>query len=142
MCQGIFIKAYAYLHYFMRVCILSLMKEVLVMEQTIGRTIGAQVRAWRAARGLTQDELAQAAAVPQGNISRLERGDVRDVLVSTLLDLAQALHVDAMTLLQPVVDSAKAAPRARRDPARHTATTAASQTKPTRQRTRKAAPVG
>ena len=90
------------------------------MEQTIGQTIGAQVRAWRATRGLTQDELAQAASVPQGNISRLERGDVRDVLVSTLLDLAKALEVDAMTLLQPL---------------------AASKPKPTkRQRTRKAAP--
>jgi transcriptional regulator with XRE-family HTH domain len=75
------------------------------MEQTIGRTIGAQVRALRAARGLTQDELAQAASVPQGNISRLERGDVHDVLVSTLLDLAKALHVDAMTLLQPATAS-------------------------------------
>lgn len=75
------------------------------MEQTIGQIIGAQVRALRAARGLTQDELAQAASVPQGNISRLERGDVRDVLVSTLLDLAKALHVDAMTLLQPLATS-------------------------------------
>src|SRR5262245_51433641 len=73
-----------------------------LMEQTIGQRIGAQVRALRTARGLTQDELAQAASVPQGNISRLERGDVRDVLVSTLLDLAKALHVEAMTLLQPV----------------------------------------
>ena len=92
------------------------------MEQTTGQTIGAQVRALRAARGLTQDELAQAASVPQGNISRLERGDVRDVLVSTLLDLAKALHVDAMTLLQPL---------------------AAAKPKPTgkRQRTRTAAPV-
>ena len=92
------------------------------MEQTIGQTIGAKVRALRTARGLTQDELAEAASVPQGNISRLERGDVRDVLVSTLLDLAKALHVDAMTLLQPVV---------------------ASKPKPitTRQRPRKATPV-
>lgn len=75
------------------------------MEQTIGQTIGTQIRALRKARGVTQDELAQAASVPQGNISRLERGDVQDVLVSTLLDLARALHVDAMTLLQPVAAS-------------------------------------
>ena len=113
------------------------------MEQTIGQTIGAQVRALRAARGLTQDELAEAASVPQGNISRLERGDVRDVLVSTLLELAKALQVDAMTLLQPRVAQAKAAPRARRDHVRDTATTAVSKSKSTtkRQRPRKAAPV-
>jgi transcriptional regulator with XRE-family HTH domain len=75
------------------------------MEQAIGQTIGAQVRALRTTLGLTQDELAEAASVPQGNISRLERGDVRDVFVSTLLDLAKALKVDAMTLLQPVAAS-------------------------------------
>ena len=40
--------------------------------------------------------------MPQGNISRLERGDIQDVMVSTLLDLAHALGVDAMTLLQPL----------------------------------------
>ena len=101
------------------------------MEQSIGQTIGAQVRALRATRGLTQDELAAAASVPQGNISRLERGDVQDVLVSTLLDLAKALQVDAMTLLQ----SQGTAPANRR------------QRRPTpqpmkRPRPRKAAPVG
>ena len=102
------------------------------MGQSIGQTIGAQVRALRATRGLTQDELAAAASVPQGNISRLERGDVQDVLVSTLLDLAKALQVDAMTLLQP----------------QGTASASRRQRKPTpqppakRPRTRKAAPVG
>ena len=114
------------------------------MEETIGQTIGAKVRALRTARGLTQDELAQAASVPQGNISRLERGDVQDVLVSTLLDLAKALDVDVMTLLQPQVDHAKAATRPRREHGRTAATTAASTPKPPakRPRTRKAAPVG
>ena len=113
------------------------------MPQTIGQRIGAQVRALRAARGLTQDELADAASVPQGNISRLERGDVRDVLVSTLLDLAKALHVDAMALLQPLVDHEKAADRGQRDHTDDTATTVASTSKPTGKRrwTRKTAPV-
>jgi DNA-binding Xre family transcriptional regulator len=125
MCQDIFIKKYAYLHFFICVCILSLNKEVMAMAQTIGRTIGAQVRALRAARGLTQDELAQAASVPQGNISRLERGEIHDVFVSTLLDLANALHVDAMALLQP----------------QETTPSRLRTRKPTRQRPRKAAPV-
>jgi len=91
------------------------------MEQAIGRTIGTQIRALRKARGVTQDELAQAASVPQGNISRLERGDVHDVLVSTLLDLAKALHVDAMTLLQPVAASATKTAAKRQPPGKTTA---------------------
>ena len=40
-----------------------------------------------------------AAQVPQGNISRLERGDVEDVHVSTLLRLARALGITVYDLL-------------------------------------------
>ena len=72
------------------------------MPETIGQTIGARVKALRRTRGLTQDELADAADVPQGNISRMERGDFQDVFVSTVLNLARALTVDVTVLLQPL----------------------------------------
>ena len=42
--------------------------------------------------------------VPQGNISRLERGDVEDVHVSTLLRLARALGTTVNDLLRDFQD--------------------------------------
>jgi transcriptional regulator with XRE-family HTH domain len=48
---------------------------------------------------MTQDELADAAQVPQGNISRWERGDVEDIHVSTLLRLARTLRATVDDLL-------------------------------------------
>ena len=53
---------------------------------------------------MTQDQLADAAQVPQGNISRLERGDVEDVHVSTLLRLARALGATVNDLLRGFQD--------------------------------------
>jgi transcriptional regulator with XRE-family HTH domain len=57
----------------------------------VGVHIGKRVLALRKAASMTQDQLADAAEVPQGNISRLERGDVEDVHVSTLIRLARSL---------------------------------------------------
>ena len=66
----------------------------------IGVHIGKRVYELRKAAKMTQDELADAAQVPQGNISRLERGDVEDVHVSTLLRLARALGATVNDLLR------------------------------------------
>jgi hypothetical protein len=43
--------------------------------------------------------------VPQGKISRLERGDVEDVHVSTLLRLARALGATGNDLLRDLQDA-------------------------------------
>ncbi|MFQ5745464.1 MAG: helix-turn-helix domain-containing protein [Acidobacteriota bacterium] len=58
-------------------------------------------RLWRArqARGLTQKQLAQATGIDQANISKLERGMLRDVRASNLLRLAEALGVSTDYLL-------------------------------------------
>jgi transcriptional regulator with XRE-family HTH domain len=70
----------------------------------IGVHIGKRVLELRKAASMTQDELADAAQVPQGNISRLERGDVEDVHVSTLLRLARALGATVNDFLRDFQD--------------------------------------
>jgi transcriptional regulator with XRE-family HTH domain len=56
------------------------------------RPFGETVLAWRLTRGMTQDELAQAARIPRPNLSAIERGD-REVTLRTLRSLALALDV-------------------------------------------------
>ena len=70
----------------------------------IGVHIGKRVLELRKAAKMTQDELADAAQVPQGNISRLERGDVEDIHVSTLLRLARALGATINDFLRDFQD--------------------------------------
>ena len=70
----------------------------------IGVHIGKRVIELRKAAKMTQYELADAAQVPQGNISRLERGDVEDIHVSTLLRLARALGATINDFLRDFQD--------------------------------------
>jgi transcriptional regulator with XRE-family HTH domain len=61
-------------------------------------TFGANLRAARARRGLTQEQLAHASGVTSGEISRMERG-VREPRITTLVRLADALDVPPADLL-------------------------------------------
>jgi len=61
--------------------------------------VGATVRQLRAAQGLTLAELASSAAISQGMLSRLERGDVTPSL-ETLAQLAGALGTSCSALLR------------------------------------------
>jgi len=70
----------------------------------IGVHIGKRVHELRKAAKMTQDQLADAAQIPQGNISRLERGDVEDIHVSTLLRLASSLRTTIDDLLRDFKD--------------------------------------
>jgi len=72
----------------------------------IGVHIGKRVHELRKAANMTQDQLADTAQVPQGNISRLERGDVEDIRVSTLLRLARSLRTTVDDLLRGFQDEA------------------------------------
>ena len=53
-------------------------------------TLGAQVRAMRRAKGLSQKQLSGLAGVPQAHISRIEGGGV-DLRLSSLVAIAHAL---------------------------------------------------
>jgi len=85
------------------------------------------------ALGLIQKALADKAHMPQGHISRLEKGDYLSMNLDKLALLADVLHTTVDYLLARS-DDAGAVPDLAED-------TAASPPQPMRQRTRKAAPV-
>lgn len=64
------------------------------------KLVGRNVRAARAERGITQEQLADVSGFSQQYISDLERGRRNPTIVS-LYELAQALSVTPIDLLQP-----------------------------------------
>ena len=68
-------------------------------EETLGKLIGERVQRRRKMLGMTQDQLEAASGVPQGSISRIERGVAETIQAATLLRFAQALGVSADYLL-------------------------------------------
>ena len=77
------------------------------MESNIAARIGKRVLELRKDQELTQDQLAESSGVPQGTISRLERGVSGDVQISTVEKLAIALGVNIESLLAPSSDTEK-----------------------------------
>lgn len=59
------------------------------------------------AYGLTQTEVAEKTGIPQPTISKIERGDVEDVMSKNYRAL-QALH-DELVKTKPATETAKAA---------------------------------
>ncbi len=68
------------------------------MESNLAALIGQRVLELRKEQRLTQDQLADTSGVPQGTISRLERGVSGDVQISTVQKLAMALGVSIESL--------------------------------------------
>lgn len=68
--------------------------------QQLQTRIGLQIRALRARHGLSQKQLATLTGLAVPALSRIENGR-RDVKLSTLLRLAEALRADVATLLAP-----------------------------------------
>jgi transcriptional regulator with XRE-family HTH domain len=64
-------------------------------------TFGANVRAARAAREWTQEDLAHATGLAVVQVSRIERG-VREVRLTTIARLARALSVTPNDLLRGI----------------------------------------
>ena len=64
------------------------------------RLVGRNTKKIRLAKGLTQEELAELSGFSQQYISDLERGR-RNPTVVSLYELAQALGVNYLELLQP-----------------------------------------
>jgi len=61
--------------------------------------IGETIRELRRLRNITQTELAAAAGVSQGQLSRLESGETINPSQQTLLGIAEALHVTLTDLI-------------------------------------------
>jgi len=64
------------------------------------RLVGRNTKKIRLAKGLTQEELAELSGFSQQYISDLERGR-RNPTVVSLYELAQAMGVNYLELLQP-----------------------------------------
>ncbi len=62
--------------------------------------LGERIRKRRDELALTQEQLARATGLKQFHISRIERGDIKDVKGETLRRLARALRVSADFLLE------------------------------------------
>ncbi len=92
---------------------------------------GRRVRRRRMALGLIQKALADKANMPQGHISRLEKGEYLSMNLEKLAQLADVLHTTVDYLLARS-DDPGAVPDLVED----------APPQPKRQRTRKAAPVG
>ena len=58
-----------------------------------------RLRWWRRARGLTQEDLAEASGVTRSHLARIERGEVGEPRPDTLRRLAEALGVEVLDLL-------------------------------------------
>src|SRR5262245_15610823 len=61
--------------------------------------LGERVRRARMARGWKQKDLAENTGVPQGNISRIERGQIQDIHLSRFVALMHTLEVISYYLL-------------------------------------------
>ena len=61
--------------------------------------LGQRIRRARQAARMTQQQLAVATGLKQFHISRIESGDIKDVMADTLLRLARALQVTTDFLL-------------------------------------------
>jgi transcriptional regulator with XRE-family HTH domain len=64
--------------------------------------IAANVRRLRAEKGLSQDQVADAAGLQTASYSRVERGESDDVLLSTLQKIAGGLDVSVLELLDGI----------------------------------------
>lgn len=73
-----------------------------IIDPTDRKAIGSALMHARSERNLTQRKLAEASGVPQGEISRIERG-ARDVTLPWLNDIAKALGQNVSIALTPKV---------------------------------------
>ena len=82
----------------------------LVIDNTIGvdrmdaKMIGRRIQIVRKERGLTQEQLSQAVGLSPNYLSNIETG-LKTPKLETFIEIVNALHCDANTLLADVVDS-------------------------------------
>ena len=70
------------------------------MEGELQRIAGANIRAYRRERGVSQEELADALGVHRTYMGGVERGE-RNLTLRSLERLAKRMGVDPVTLLTP-----------------------------------------
>ena len=73
-------------------------------KETLMRTIGANVKAYRTARGMTQEALAEKAGISTSFCTNIERGN-KAISILVLYDLADALGVTPNHLIYGSVEN-------------------------------------
>lgn len=69
------------------------------MEGDLQKLLGRNLRAYRRARGLSQEDFAELLEVHRTYMGGIERGE-RNLTLKSVERIAQKLEVDAVTLLQ------------------------------------------
>jgi DNA-binding XRE family transcriptional regulator len=73
----------------------------LLAVQDIQKRVGANIRAWRLKRKMTQDVFAERAGLHRAHIGEIERGE-SNVTIQTLKLIADTLRVKVIDLVQGV----------------------------------------
>ena len=67
---------------------------------TTTQTIGAKIKAWRAIKDLTQDELAKKADLPYPTLVKIESDAVQNPSIDTVVKIATGLGITLDQLIQ------------------------------------------
>lgn len=71
-----------------------------VKKTMLYRQIGAKIAYYRTLRQMTQTDLAKKVNLSRSSLGRIERGKYnRGVPISTLLDIAEGLHIELASLV-------------------------------------------
>lgn len=62
--------------------------------------IGAKIKAWRAKKDMTQDELAKKADIPYPTLAKIESGAVQNPSIETVVKVADGLGVTLDQLIK------------------------------------------
>ncbi|NCS99750.1 helix-turn-helix transcriptional regulator [Candidatus Parcubacteria bacterium] len=67
---------------------------------TTQKTIGAKIKAWRAIKNLTQDELAKKADLPYPTLVKIESNAVQNPSIDTVTKIAAGLEIGVDDLIK------------------------------------------
>lgn len=65
-----------------------------------GKTIGSKIKAWRAKKDMTQDELAKKADIPYPTLAKIESGAVQNPSIETVVKIAAGLEISLDDLIK------------------------------------------
>lgn len=64
------------------------------------KTIGSKIKAWRAKKDMTQDELAKKADIPYPTLAKIESGAVQNPSIDTVVKIAEGLGITLDALIK------------------------------------------
>ena len=82
--------------------------KVSLMENKLQRTLGRNLRAYRKAHDLSQENFAEIISIHQTYIGGVERGE-RNLTLRSLERMAGRIEIDPLELLRPSDDNGQAA---------------------------------